>query len=158
MCSELTPHARIPDTRIPQLMQPCTHFWSFFNCRNLRSFGEDQMDPTSAVGGPKPILRTGSTEVQPSRRASWRPNHWTALETVVKPQSQPANSRPRSRGRKSSRAPPRTAETRLIDFEKAAPQSKLDSLFIRVADEQKYLSEQLNYRNLRTRKDCEHRR
>ena len=25
MCSELTPHARIPDTRIPQLMQPCPH-------------------------------------------------------------------------------------------------------------------------------------
>ena len=24
MCSELTPHARIPDTRIPQFMQPCT--------------------------------------------------------------------------------------------------------------------------------------
>ena len=24
MCSELTPRARIPDTRIPQLMQPCT--------------------------------------------------------------------------------------------------------------------------------------
>ena len=23
MCSELTPRARIPDTRIPQLMQPC---------------------------------------------------------------------------------------------------------------------------------------
>ena len=23
MCSELTPHACIPDTRIPQLMQPC---------------------------------------------------------------------------------------------------------------------------------------
>ena len=23
MCSELTPHAHIPDTRIPQLMQPC---------------------------------------------------------------------------------------------------------------------------------------
>ena len=28
MCSELTPRARIPDTRIPQLMQPCTQiFW-----------------------------------------------------------------------------------------------------------------------------------
>ena len=25
MCSELTPRARILDTRIPQLMQPCTH-------------------------------------------------------------------------------------------------------------------------------------
>ena len=24
MCSELTPRARIPDTRIPQLMQPCS--------------------------------------------------------------------------------------------------------------------------------------
>ena len=24
MCSELTQRARIPDTRIPQLMQPCT--------------------------------------------------------------------------------------------------------------------------------------
>ena len=24
MCSEFTPRARIPDTRIPQLMQPCT--------------------------------------------------------------------------------------------------------------------------------------
>ena len=23
MCSELTPRARIPDTRIPQFMQPC---------------------------------------------------------------------------------------------------------------------------------------
>ena len=23
MCSELTPRAHIPDTRIPQLMQPC---------------------------------------------------------------------------------------------------------------------------------------
>ena len=23
MCSKLTPRARIPDTRIPQLMQPC---------------------------------------------------------------------------------------------------------------------------------------
>ena len=23
LCSELTPRARIPDTRIPQLMQPC---------------------------------------------------------------------------------------------------------------------------------------
>ena len=30
MCSELTPRARIPDTRIPQLMQPClerSRFW-----------------------------------------------------------------------------------------------------------------------------------
>ena len=26
MCSELTPRARIPDTRIPQLMQPCTTY------------------------------------------------------------------------------------------------------------------------------------
>ena len=25
MCSELTPRARIPDTRIPQLMQPCVY-------------------------------------------------------------------------------------------------------------------------------------
>ena len=25
MCSELTPRARIPDTRIPQLMQPCSN-------------------------------------------------------------------------------------------------------------------------------------
>ena len=25
MCSELTPRAHIPDTRIPQLMQPCCH-------------------------------------------------------------------------------------------------------------------------------------
>ena len=30
MCSELTPRARIPDTRIPQLMQPCTHTY-FYN-------------------------------------------------------------------------------------------------------------------------------
>ena len=36
MCSELTPRARIPDTRIPQLMQPClqeyivnNHDWFF---------------------------------------------------------------------------------------------------------------------------------
>ena len=29
MCSELTPRARIPDTRIPQLMQPC-HCPSWF--------------------------------------------------------------------------------------------------------------------------------
>ena len=28
MCSELTPRARIPDTRIPQLMQPCLHMQS----------------------------------------------------------------------------------------------------------------------------------
>ena len=27
MCSELTPRARIPDTRIPQLMQPCLGPW-----------------------------------------------------------------------------------------------------------------------------------
>ena len=26
MCSELTPRAHIPDTRIPQLMQPCLKF------------------------------------------------------------------------------------------------------------------------------------
>ena len=26
MCSELTPRAPIPDTRIPQFMQPCTVF------------------------------------------------------------------------------------------------------------------------------------
>ena len=26
MCSELTPRAPIPDTRIPQLMQPCVYF------------------------------------------------------------------------------------------------------------------------------------
>ena len=25
MCSELTPRAPIPDTRIPQLMQPCVY-------------------------------------------------------------------------------------------------------------------------------------
>ena len=28
-------------------------------CRNLRAFWEDQMDPKSALGGPKPISRTG---------------------------------------------------------------------------------------------------
>ena len=26
-CSELTPHARIPDTRMPQFMQPCLFVW-----------------------------------------------------------------------------------------------------------------------------------
>ena len=29
MCSELTPRAHIPDTRIPQLMQPCLHILPF---------------------------------------------------------------------------------------------------------------------------------
>ena len=30
MCSELTPRAPIPDTRIPQLMQPClVEYWQF---------------------------------------------------------------------------------------------------------------------------------
>ena len=29
MCSKLTPHARIPDTRIPQFMQPCSEIESF---------------------------------------------------------------------------------------------------------------------------------
>ena len=31
MCSELTPRARIPDTRIPQLMQP----WPLYSCRGI---------------------------------------------------------------------------------------------------------------------------
>ena len=31
MCSELTPRARILDTRIPQLMQPCTLVSPFMN-------------------------------------------------------------------------------------------------------------------------------
>ena len=36
MCSELTPRAPIPDTRIPQLMQPCNHhtYWKSL-CSNL---------------------------------------------------------------------------------------------------------------------------
>ena len=35
MCSELTPHARIPDTRIPQLMQPCIQ-----QCREITTLNE----------------------------------------------------------------------------------------------------------------------
>ena len=30
MCSELTPRAPIPDTRIPQLMQPCKCVYNFY--------------------------------------------------------------------------------------------------------------------------------
>ena len=45
MCSLLTPSARIPDTRIPQLMQPCTlyylfeHFYRILhsNCVNFKN-------------------------------------------------------------------------------------------------------------------------
>ena len=33
----------------------------FWTCRNLRAFWEDQMDPKSALGGPKPILRSGGS-------------------------------------------------------------------------------------------------
>ena len=35
MCSELTPRARIPDTRIPQLMQPCIYNGSFLSFQQL---------------------------------------------------------------------------------------------------------------------------
>ena len=34
MCSELTPCAHIPDTRIPQLMQPC-HMEAKFDKKNI---------------------------------------------------------------------------------------------------------------------------
>ena len=42
MCSELTPRAHIPDTRIPQLMQPCFQqlslFWDYTLPLPLQSF------------------------------------------------------------------------------------------------------------------------
>ena len=39
MCSELTPRARIPDTRIPQLMQPCLQVTIFcFNTQQCKVF------------------------------------------------------------------------------------------------------------------------
>ena len=45
MCSELTPRARIPDTRIPQLMQPCCCFlciWANPKIqRSLTAFGSN---------------------------------------------------------------------------------------------------------------------
>ena len=41
MCSELTPRARIPDTRIPQLMQPCA---DDYGCKN----GGDEAKTLSA--------------------------------------------------------------------------------------------------------------
>ena len=36
MCSELTPHARIPDTRIPQLMQPCLYCTLHKYCTTIK--------------------------------------------------------------------------------------------------------------------------
>ena len=51
--------------------------------------------------------------------------------------------------RDSSRAPPRKAERRRINGERAVPQSRLDSIFIKVAVDQKDLPEPLNCRNLR---------
>ena len=35
MCSELTPRAHIPDTRIPQLMQPCLVYASLHKCDHI---------------------------------------------------------------------------------------------------------------------------
>ena len=44
MCSELTPRARIPDTRIPQLMQPCRSWWGGTALWQLIAHGEQLVD------------------------------------------------------------------------------------------------------------------
>ena len=44
MCSELTPCARIPDTRIPQLMQPCARLTIDACSEELADIIVDPMD------------------------------------------------------------------------------------------------------------------
>ena len=52
MCSKLTPRARIPDTRIPQLMQPCYSPWIIaVVCERERSNAKLVIHPEHGEGG-----------------------------------------------------------------------------------------------------------
>ena len=50
MCSELTPRARILDTRIPQLMQPCSgNVASFFTPKKYQLLSETDQNLAGAA-------------------------------------------------------------------------------------------------------------
>ena len=53
MCSELTPRAHIPDTRIPQLMQPCLRSLLVFNVVYFAD-GEDEESRNEVCLKPAP--------------------------------------------------------------------------------------------------------
>ena len=65
MCSELTPRARIPDTRIPQLMQPCWRI-NFSNDISAKHHLEYAYNNVSPVGAAKPGEYHARVYVKPS--------------------------------------------------------------------------------------------
>ena len=83
MCSELTPRARIPDTRIPQLMQPCCQGKNQINQRHCDS--ETKLLTVNILNTCFPInLNNWKMDLRTSLLKSLRNKRWkSALPKVL---------------------------------------------------------------------------
>ena len=79
MCSELTPRARIPDTRIPQLMQPCLLNTMFFWADIFKAVAMEDGLPM-LENRESCRLRKVPVTLEPCKQ---RRNHWKARSNYL---------------------------------------------------------------------------